>query len=452
METSGLTFRNNGGSLTRQSTNGNPEVDKLKAQHDLFIKQYFTTFRQQCRAQVLPWVQWETPYLVRFQRKLRQYQTIDLYFILTSLLGNHNFFLVGLPILFWMGWTYFARSLVVLILGVTFLSGWVKDWLCLPRPPSPPVIRLTWNEAHGFEYGFPSTHTCYSVSVGLFLLTWSRQLAVDWQWGAQVLITVLVLSICVGRVYCGMHSLTDITGGLVMGVAWWLVVHSGWPVMDQYVTSGDMSVPIALIALVLVSLQTFPYAGGPCPCYEDCFACIGVIFGILLGTWFFAGSHYALNVPYPATIPFSYDRAGLLVTVVRILLGLIVLLLWKVLTQKLADQFAISRATGCPKQESSCEGVETISVDAPEPQRNSADGIRSELSTTSCNGTIPLLTRSPKVPQGTVNDITSRRNLCRIVIYAGIGFLTCYGIPILFEWLELTLSPTHPKHWVNQDV
>ncbi|KAJ1964391.1 Long-chain base-1-phosphate phosphatase [Dispira parvispora] len=450
MESPGLTQRNTGKRLpSRPSTNGNPKIDELKIQHDLFINQHFTTFRQQCRARILPWVQGETPYLVRFQRRVRHYRTIDLYFILTSLLGNHNFFLVGLPMLFWMGWTYFARSLVVLVLGVTFLSGWVKDWLCLPRPPAPPVVRLTWNEAHGFEYGFPSTHTCYSVSVGLFLLTWSEQLAVDWQWGARVLIAMLVLSICVGRLYCGMHSLTDVTGGLVMGVAWWSVFHSGWPVVDQYITSGDISVPFTLIALILVSLQTFPYAGGPCPCYQDCFASIGVIFGILLGTWFFSGSRYALDDPYPATIPFSYDQTGLFLTAVRILLGLVILVLWKVLAQKLVDQFVIPQTTGHPKQEPSNEEVETIAAESP---RKSSDTLQSVVAATSCNGTTSQPPKVIFVPQGTIKDITSQRNLCRIVIYAGIGFLACYGVPILFEWLGLAFSPTHLKYWVNQEV
>ncbi|KAJ1915587.1 Long-chain base-1-phosphate phosphatase [Tieghemiomyces parasiticus] len=179
--------------------------------------------------------------------------SFDLYFILTSLLGNHNFFLLFLPLIFWTGWASFARSLVLVVLGAIYISSWIKDWLCLPRPPSPPLQRLTWSPDHTFEYGFPSSHTTYCVSVGLHLIACylGRDVvaeAVDHHgWGQQAVVAgigLFVASIGFGRIYCGMHSVTDVLGGAVLGTAWWAAVYFTHPLLDGYLLGGHASASV----------------------------------------------------------------------------------------------------------------------------------------------------------------------------------------------------------------
>ena len=85
---------------------------------------------------------------------------LDQYFVYTSSLGTHTFFMTGLPATFFFGYDQFGRGyvnfallahvnkthvgrlLLVLALGV-YTSSFVKDVACVPRPYAPPVTRLS---------------------------------------------------------------------------------------------------------------------------------------------------------------------------------------------------------------------------------------------------------------------------------------------------------------------
>ena len=76
------------------------------------------------------------------------------------------------------------RPCYVLACGV-YLSSFLKDMVCSPRPYAPPVARLCKGQTissyvprlisrlavgnHHLEYGFPSTHSANCVSMALFL-------------------------------------------------------------------------------------------------------------------------------------------------------------------------------------------------------------------------------------------------------------------------------------------
>ncbi|RKP39521.1 phosphatidic acid phosphatase type 2/haloperoxidase [Dimargaris cristalligena] len=437
---------------------GKPGPNEPPTNNDTLAPQYVGSWRAACRATLLLLVQSETPLLVRIQTALRGHAGYDargdldpcakkqdptspkkpsagrtpsvrspshyrdLYFILTSLLGNHNFFLLFLPLLFWLGWSYFARTLVLLILGGIYLSSMIKDWLCLPRPPAPPLHRLTWTTSHSFEYGFPSSHTTYSVSVALFLLEQTLQITSitatsptvtyaiisNWQWVSVILITLLATSISAGRLYCGMHSLTDVVGGLLVGATWWLVVYLGMPYIDAYLVSHHYSVPWVTVALVWVATYIFPVAIGPCLCYQDSFASLGVLVGIAIGTWSYADHPQSVSSPYLATVPYDFRTLGLFWTLVRIILGLTILVVWKI--------------TALP--------LLTTVLKFLTPLASPAD--RQQPSVPS---TLPIQ----------LNYAFDLHNLTRMLNYAGIGYLACFGVPLVFGWLHLggVLPPTN---------
>jgi len=84
----------------------------------------------------------------------------------------------------------------------------LKDAFCVPRPFSPPVIRLSVG-SHALEYGFPSTHSSNALSMALFfgeLLL--RRNTGRWVWnGVGVgLLGLFAWSITFGRLYTGMVS------------------------------------------------------------------------------------------------------------------------------------------------------------------------------------------------------------------------------------------------------
>ncbi|KAJ6627628.1 hypothetical protein B0H10DRAFT_2210141 [Mycena sp. CBHHK59/15] len=101
---------------------------------------------------------------------------LDSYFVHTSALGTHTFFMTFLPMLFFFGYDEMGRGLIVIIcLGIYFTSV-AKDLLCSPRPFAPPVTRLTIGNHH-LEYGMPSTHCANSVSLALFFFAHIHELA-----------------------------------------------------------------------------------------------------------------------------------------------------------------------------------------------------------------------------------------------------------------------------------
>ncbi|CAO3697644.1 unnamed protein product [Rhizopus microsporus] len=105
------------------------------------------------------------------QKSIRT-SAFDSYFVWTANLGTHTFFMIFLPILIWFGNVEIGRNVCFLTASGVFWSGFLKDFLCLPRPLSPPVHRLTMSPYVALEYGFPSTHSTNSVSVALFLSQW----------------------------------------------------------------------------------------------------------------------------------------------------------------------------------------------------------------------------------------------------------------------------------------
>src|SRR5690606_27849147 len=112
--------------------------------------------------------------------------------------------------MFWYGHSVFARGFVNIACMGVFLTSWVKDYLCLPRPLSPPLVRLSKSKRVHLEYGFPSTHTSNAVSIALYIL--SNLCASEWSWLSKSISTIIIgiylFSVIFGRLYCGMHTLT----------------------------------------------------------------------------------------------------------------------------------------------------------------------------------------------------------------------------------------------------
>lgn len=234
----------------------------------------------------------EAPLHERHQRLVRR-PWLDRYFVNTSLLGTHSFFLVFLPMIFWLGSPRFGRGLInVLAFGV-YLSSAIKDLFCVPRPYSPPVTRLTVG-THHLEYGFPSTHSTNSVSIALYIYLWIRKIrqAADpteatlfdsWLWEAGLLF--YGTSVVYGRIYAGMHSIIDCIAGSALGA---LITAVQWKFFDhieQFVKINSWSVPAAIIPAGLLMVSVHPQPVDDCPCFEDAIAFVSVAMGVALARW-----------------------------------------------------------------------------------------------------------------------------------------------------------------------
>lgn len=148
----------------------------------------------------------ELPWLITLQQLT---QPLAPLLSLANLLGEQAFYLVLLPLLLpWLGWPRLRAllfTLGVLALSVTLL----KLTLAWPRPfhLDPALTPLA---SGGF--GMPSGHTATALLfVGLLLQAWPR-CRHPWRWA---LLAALLTGL--SRIEQGVHFISDITGGLLLG-------------------------------------------------------------------------------------------------------------------------------------------------------------------------------------------------------------------------------------------
>ncbi|GAA0154561.1 phosphatase [Lithospermum erythrorhizon] len=226
-----------------------------------------------------------------------QHRYLDALFIVVSCVVSVPFYTGFLPLLFWSGHCKLARLMTLLLTFCDFVGNSIKfsaddisqDVVSAPRPSSPPVKRITFTEdeiANAMEYGLPSSHTLNTVCLSGFLMHYVLSYN-QINNPTSKLIGIAIVCISVGlvgfaRISLGMHSLIDIIGGLVLGLAilsFWLSVHTH---IDTFIVSGqNVSTFWALLSFLL--LFTYPTPELPTPSFEYSTSFNGVALGIVTG-------------------------------------------------------------------------------------------------------------------------------------------------------------------------
>jgi len=224
-----------------------------------------------------------------------------------------------------------CRLVHILASGV-FFSGFLKDLLCLPRPPSPPLHRITMSGSAALEYGFPSTHATNAVSVAVYgiVLLNSPDTTVSPLPNAllQTILYIYATSIVIGRLYCGMHGFFDVVIGSLLGALLSLVQCLYGGVFDEFIFSGTIKEVFVVILVILALVRIHPEPADSCPCFDDSVAFAGVMIGAEFGNWHFAQTNFALSDP-PATVPFRLESIGWFKAVARIVLGVVIIFAWR---------------------------------------------------------------------------------------------------------------------------
>ncbi|KAF7348655.1 Sphingosine-1-phosphate phosphatase [Mycena venus] len=274
---------------------------------------------------------------------------LDSYFVYSSALGTHTFFMTFLPMLFFFGYPELGRGLiVVLCLGIYFTSV-VKDLFCSPPTYYVPTLKSTPAiGTHHLEYGMPSTHSANAVSLALFFWAYIHELALppapivpSVSFPAYVAFTislaVYATSIVFGRLYTAMHSFSDCAVGVFLGAFLWLA-HTSFPgislslplpsaltaalhlpasytytptlfrgwgwgaLLDAWVlrTPSSLRVPFTLIPLALLAVNQHPQPVDDCPCFEDAIALGSVVLGMFVGRW--GAVRWGAHVPGPGVV------------------------------------------------------------------------------------------------------------------------------------------------------
>ncbi|GAA6020130.1 hypothetical protein JCM8202_005003, partial [Rhodotorula sphaerocarpa] len=164
------------------------------------------------------------------------------------------------------------------------ITSVLKDALSVPRPYSPPVTRLSVG-THAHEYGFPSTHSSNACSMALYF----GGIAVErWtgHWGVTVaavaFATFFAWSITFGRLYTGMHSISDVVAGSAIGSALWLLYTLTYTRMNALIQNSRWTGTLVSIPTLLVLVTVHPEPVEECPCFEDAVAFLSVVEGIFL--------------------------------------------------------------------------------------------------------------------------------------------------------------------------
>ncbi|SMN19318.1 similar to Saccharomyces cerevisiae YJL134W LCB3 Long-chain base-1-phosphate phosphatase with specificity for dihydrosphingosine-1-phosphate [Maudiozyma saulgeensis] len=261
---------------------GNHPDDHFKSKMSplrFHIRKYLTQFTNH-----------QSIYLSRWQNKSST-KFRDLYFLYTALLGSHTFYVLFLPMPVWFGYFETTRDLVYLLGYSIYLSGFLKDYWCLPRPQSPPVERVSLSPYTTEEYGAPSSHSANATAVTLYFLvhlyqTDNSTISMMAKCGFTLLILFYYATLVLGRLYCGMHGLLDIITGSLCGIITYII--RMW--LRNYFTdfeSGSLWwFPIVSFSWGLFILFKHVRPIDECPCFGDSVAFIGVASGYECGDWF----------------------------------------------------------------------------------------------------------------------------------------------------------------------
>lgn len=296
--------------------------------------------RYKLRTLCLPLVRWETPVLASFQEKCRT-PVLDFYFAWTANLASHTFYVLMLPLPLWFGGSRLARDLIAVLGFGIYVTGFCKDYLCLPRPRSPPLHRITMLSYTTQEYGWPSSHAANATAVSLILCArlfegpFTKEKA-----ALGVLLVLYYFSLVVGRLYCGMHGFFDILTGLAIGTVMFLFRHFFGETWDQFLLFshndswfGIVSTFVFLFVFHITLIHIYPEPVDDCPCFDDSVAFVGVLLGIDLGHYLNVLTNYQTpHNPWgdPIMVAYSFAELGYLRSFARGVLGIVLVLTWKV--------------------------------------------------------------------------------------------------------------------------
>jgi membrane-associated phospholipid phosphatase len=134
---------------------------------------------------------------------------LDIPFKVLTFLGDKEFYMLLMPMMYWCINRRVGASLFVLLLFSAYLNEIAKLLVDQPRPFNydPRVIKFV----HEDSGGLPSGHTQSAVVVWGYL-AWRFKIMPLW-----LLAGFLVLAIPLSRIYLGAHFPTDLLGGYAIG-------------------------------------------------------------------------------------------------------------------------------------------------------------------------------------------------------------------------------------------
>ncbi|GAA5987492.1 hypothetical protein JCM11641_003847 [Rhodosporidiobolus odoratus] len=464
---------------------------------EAYYEKLLPRWRFRLRKKLMQSLEGEMVALVRIQKRWRT-PWRDEYFVKTSLLGTHTWFMLFLPLWYWFGLPEVGRGLLYVLAVGAYVTGLLKDAFSVPRPFSPPVVRLSVG-SHALEYGFPSTHSSNACSMSLFCADWV--LSRDWDWArktaSMAVLVVFCFSIVFGRLYTGMHSRADVLAGSSIGTAIWWLHHRYSADLDKILVFSGWAGTLSTLSTLFLVLSTHPEPAEPCPCFEDTVAFLSVVQGAMIGI---AWSGLPALAVGRRTVSWEWSTAEekalwAAAAGVKVVGGISTILVWRIIAKQachallppifrfFAPVIQLPRrgylqSTECAFQSRfSSRGAQSVALltilrtDDTYPPEDHLDPVPSLLdlpslvddsavspaaSSSSPNLAPPsaLRHRLPR-PPSTASSASTKQSqtrplsdppehidadvLTKVVVYSGIGWLATIGLPRVFEVTGLSV-------------
>ncbi|MDH7486285.1 MAG: phosphatase PAP2 family protein [Anaerolineae bacterium] len=209
---------------------------------------------------------WSTPFLDRF-------------FAVCSFLGDEEFFLLLLPLVYWCFSKRAGRGLAYALLLSAYVNSLLKHIFLIPRPADPRIRVL--RPVDPPTPSFPSGHAQDGVAVWGFLANRVRR-AVGWL--AAILIMFLI---GFSRVWVGVHYPQDILSGWLLGILflglflWLLPQAEGWLARQPPALKLALAIVLPIAGLLLHGADLRGLYPAP-----DAATTMGAILGMSVGFLF----------------------------------------------------------------------------------------------------------------------------------------------------------------------
>ena len=171
---------------------------------------------------------------------------LDIPFRFLTFLGDQEFFMLMLPVVYWCIDRKVGSRLIFFFLISVIFNQIAKDLFNQPRPfeYDARVRKLT----HATGGGLPSGHTQGAVVIwGFMALYWRR----PWIWCVAV---AMMIGIPLSRVYLGVHFPTDLFGGYLIGFILLLLYFGFETLIINGLSRLSMYLQIGLSVLLSIGL------------------------------------------------------------------------------------------------------------------------------------------------------------------------------------------------------
>jgi membrane-associated phospholipid phosphatase len=263
------------------------------------------------------------------------YLVCEIYFRFASALGEEVTFVLLLPFLWWHFVTELAESVVFLWCFSCYLGHMLKDLLQLPRPYAHTVKRLEHH--YECEYGLPSTHAIAATTLPLCITLYCYRHTVADPYVYISIGLAFWISVCLSRMYLGVHSPSDLFWGTAVGVACFYVWVNINEQVDYVLDTSPIQVMMGMPVVLAALLAVYPAPSQWTNSYGDTATILGALNGGLLHMGMFGKVNlYRLNF-YDL---FSSETC--LIAFARIFVGYLVVFMTRLIMKKASFIFLSS--------------------------------------------------------------------------------------------------------------